>query len=90
MNERLTSLIPPDTKVSDRIKDWLNQFSETTAMIIRAPIDLHLEDKLVRRKSTNFGNFIADVVRHGGVQRRFSERRCDVGLINSGGFRLAG
>jgi 2',3'-cyclic-nucleotide 2'-phosphodiesterase (5'-nucleotidase family) len=88
MNERLTSLIPPDTKVSARIKDWLNRSSETTATIIPAPMCLHLEDKVVRRQSTNFGNFIADVVRHGGVQRRFSERRCDVGLINSGSFRL--
>jgi 2',3'-cyclic-nucleotide 2'-phosphodiesterase (5'-nucleotidase family) len=89
MNERLTSLIPPDPNVSARIKDWLNRSSETTATIIRAPVPLHLEDKVVRRQSTNFGNFIADVVRHRGMSGRFSsERQCDVGLINSGSFRL--
>jgi 2',3'-cyclic-nucleotide 2'-phosphodiesterase (5'-nucleotidase family) len=88
MNERLTSLIPPDKKVSARIKDWLNRSSETTAPIIRAPMPLHLEDKVVRCESTNFSNFIADVVRHGGMSRRLGARRCDVGLINSGSFRL--
>lgn len=87
-NERFSDVIPEDPNVAERIRKWLNHSGEGNERIARAGIHLCLQDKVIRRKSTNFGNFVADIVR--GVYQPLDPIRVesDIGLINGGSFRL--
>lgn len=42
-------------------------------------IDLESQDSIIRREETNFGNFIADLMR--------TEYATDFAIVNSGSFR---
>jgi 5'-nucleotidase, C-terminal domain len=55
------------------------------APIIRAPQTLLVRDNYVRRSSTNFGNLVADIL--AGQLKEPTSRR-DIGIINSGSFRI--
>ena len=66
------------------MNEWIGITGETKEPIIIAPADLNLEDKVVRRQSTNFGNFAADLVRGKTTLRNPARPIADVGLINSG------
>lgn len=55
------------------------------APIIKAPQTLLVRDNDVRRSSTNFGNLVADIL--AGKLRELTSR-CDIGIINSGSFRI--
>ena len=81
-------LLPAKQSVVDRISYWNSQSKHSDRTITVATIDWIVEDATVRRFSTNFGNFIADIVR-GGVSRTESTRReAEIGFINSGSFRI--
>jgi hypothetical protein len=55
------------------------------APIIRAPQTLLVRDNDVRRSSTNFDNLVADIL--AGQLKEPTSRR-DIGIINSGRFRI--
>lgn len=52
------------------------------------PKKMVLEDRMIRRYSTNFGNFVADVIRGMPLLRDPRTKEAELGLINSGCFRL--
>jgi 2',3'-cyclic-nucleotide 2'-phosphodiesterase (5'-nucleotidase family) len=81
-------LVEEDPEVRKEIDKWLSRAPESSAPILRVPTTLHLTDELVRRQSTNFGNFVADVVSGRTRLRDRSRIPADVGLVNGGSFRL--
>jgi hypothetical protein len=83
----IVDLITPDQNVVDVIEKWIAKSPYSTDPIFIAHEDLEITDKYVRSKSTNFGNFVADVVR--GLEGiRDSEKIAEIGLINGGSFRI--
>jgi len=86
--EGLITAVPEEPEVRRQILFWLSRSSETTHTIIEAPVTFSLEDKIIRRQSTNFGNLIADILRGVLSLRDLSRQPADVALINSGCFRL--
>jgi 2',3'-cyclic-nucleotide 2'-phosphodiesterase (5'-nucleotidase family) len=81
-------LIPSNAKLHNRIRSWNKKSKHSEAPIIIAPVELVLEDARVRRCSTNFGNLTADIMRGHLALRAPSRLEADVGLINSGSFRI--
>jgi 2',3'-cyclic-nucleotide 2'-phosphodiesterase (5'-nucleotidase family) len=78
-------LIPEDPVVKNLIEGVRPSKSAIMAPIIRAPQTLLVRDNDVRRSSTNFGNLVADIL---AGQLREPTSRCDIGIINSGSFRI--
>jgi 2',3'-cyclic-nucleotide 2'-phosphodiesterase (5'-nucleotidase family) len=87
-NENFIQIVPEDQEVRRLIKFWLGRSHENTDPIIKCPRDLVVEDRHVRRGSTNFGNLIADIICGVPPFGNLSQREACVGLINSGSFRL--
>jgi hypothetical protein len=56
-------LVAPDQHVQDKIEYWIGQSEYSPIELITAPVDLKITDLAVRRTSTNFGNFVADLIR---------------------------
>jgi len=82
-------MVPEDKEVMQLIEQWLNQSRESSSPIIAAPKTIWLEDQGLRTGSTNFGNFVADIVR--GLPALLCDPKREeghIGLINSGTFRL--
>jgi len=81
-------LLDEDAEVRKVIESWLSRSPESTTTILKAPVKLDVADELVRRESTNFGNFAADVV-SGRARLRHKDRApASVGLLNGGSLRL--
>lgn len=74
-------LVPEDRKIRQAIAGWVDEYPGGSAVIATTPVELTIRDKMVRSGSTNFGNFVADVVRS-------SSTNVDIGLVNGGSFRL--
>jgi 2',3'-cyclic-nucleotide 2'-phosphodiesterase (5'-nucleotidase family) len=89
MHPIFIEMLPEDEEITKVIKHWLNKSRVSSSQIIVAPEDLILEDQIIRRKSTNFCNFVADIVR-GLPLLPFDLKRekADIALINSGVFRI--
>lgn len=87
-SEAFRRLVAPDPVVHARIRAWNARCSHSEAPLTTAPEELFLEDRDVRRFSTNFGNFIADMFRGFPVTHPRVLNEADVGLINSGSFRI--
>jgi 2',3'-cyclic-nucleotide 2'-phosphodiesterase (5'-nucleotidase family) len=86
--EWFTRTVPPDPNVQELIERWSAKAIDSQSPIVTAPEDLLLEDNTVRRYSTNFGNLIADIVRGIPWAGEASHTEAEIGLINSGSFRL--
>jgi hypothetical protein len=78
-------LIPQDPAVKKLIEGVRPSKSAIMEPIIGAPQTLLVRDNDVRRSSTNFGNLVADIL---AGQHREPTSRCDIGIINSGSFRI--
>lgn len=87
-NKNFIKIVPEDNETRGRIKHWLDKSKEASTPIIKSPRELIVEDRYVRKESTNFGNLIADIVRGAYPLGDFSRNPSEVGLINSGSFRL--
>ena len=74
-------LVSEDRNVRQAIDGWVDQYPGGRTVIATTPVELIIRDKMVRSWSTNFGNFVADVVRS-------SSANVDVGVVNGGSFRL--
>lgn len=81
-------LVAPDSVVQTRIRDWNARCAHPNTRLAVAPEELILEDRIVRRFSTNFGNFVADLFRGFPVSHPKVLEEADVGLVNSGSFRI--
>ena len=81
-------VVPEDALIRRVIDKWLQKSPESSTPILLSPVEFELEDAMVRKGSTNFGVFAADIVRGGRNLRGASRHPSEIGLINSGGFRL--
>ena len=81
-------VVPEDALIRRVIDKWLQKSPESSTPILLSPVEFELEDAMVRKGSTNFGIFAADIVRGGRNLRGASRHPSEIGLINSGGFRL--
>ncbi len=70
------------------IDAWLQKFPEPVTPILRSPLELELADTAIRCRSTNFGNFVADIMAGRRRDRNPQRPRADVAVINGGAFRL--
>ncbi len=86
INKGLLKLVPPDKVVEDFIASKVPSSSSTPSLFV-APDDLEIDDKTVRRRSTNFGNLVADFMR-GLYEKHKPDRLCEISVINSGSFRI--
>lgn len=89
MHPIFIKMLPEDKEITKIIKHWLDKSRVSSSRIIAASEGLSLEDQLIRKESTNFGNFVADIVR--GLPGFFFDPKreeADIGLINSGVFRI--
>jgi 2',3'-cyclic-nucleotide 2'-phosphodiesterase (5'-nucleotidase family) len=81
-------LVPPTRATAQRIQRALDASPEHRETLLTAPCLLETGDEGCRSRSTNFGNFVADVMR-GTLRQRDSGRiEADVGFVNGGSFRL--
>ena len=81
-------LVPEDAAVRALIHRWLDASPESSQPILSSPVVFNLEDRLVRRQSTNFGSFVADIVSAKRNLRGAAREKTAVGLVNAGSFRL--
>lgn len=81
-------LVAPDPAVHSRIRNWNARCVHSEVPLAIAPEELILEDRIVRRFSSNFGNFIADMFRGSLISHPTILEEADVGLVNSGSFRI--
>jgi 2',3'-cyclic-nucleotide 2'-phosphodiesterase (5'-nucleotidase family) len=81
-------VVPEDPRIRQLIEKWLQKSPEPSTPIVLSPVEFELEDGTVRKRSTNFGNFVADIVRGSRNRRNASRTQAQIGLLNSGGFRL--
>lgn len=81
-------LVPEHPGARATIDSWLARSPECTAPILRSPVRFVLADAEVRRRSTNFGNFVADVLSGRRKDRNPARAVADFGLVNGGSFRL--
>jgi 2',3'-cyclic-nucleotide 2'-phosphodiesterase (5'-nucleotidase family) len=79
-------LVPADPDVTRYVEQWRPDSYHDPATVAVAPETWELGDEIVRRRSTDFGNLVADVFR--GALAADLARRCDVGLVNAGSFRI--
>jgi 2',3'-cyclic-nucleotide 2'-phosphodiesterase (5'-nucleotidase family) len=74
------------------IDKWIRRSGISCRAIWTSSLELHLDDALLRKGSTNFGNFVADVVRGAPHLAAYLPSRPlgsqDVGLFNSGAMRI--
>jgi 2',3'-cyclic-nucleotide 2'-phosphodiesterase (5'-nucleotidase family) len=82
------NVVPEDPRMRQLIDKWLQKSPEPSTPILLSPVEFELEDGTVRKRSTNFGNFAVDVVRGSRNRRNASRTQAQIGLLNSGGFRL--
>ena len=75
--------VEPDRQTTEVIREWLIRSKTSSAPIIEVPFKLDLEDSQTRRRSTNFGILVADIMR-----RESSNDPADLGLMSGGTFRL--
>jgi 2',3'-cyclic-nucleotide 2'-phosphodiesterase (5'-nucleotidase family) len=81
-------LVPRAGATAEKIQRSLDASPEHRQVMLRAPCLLETGDEGCRSRSTNFGNFVADVMR-GALRKRDPDRiEADVGLVNGGSFRL--
>jgi 2',3'-cyclic-nucleotide 2'-phosphodiesterase (5'-nucleotidase family) len=70
------------------IRHWLDASPEHREVLLQAPVLLETNDEACRSRSTNFGNFVADVI-SGRLRKRKPDRiETAIGLVNGGSFRL--
>jgi 2',3'-cyclic-nucleotide 2'-phosphodiesterase (5'-nucleotidase family) len=81
-------LVAEQPEVRATIEHKLAQSPESTTPIMKAPVPFVIADAQVRRRSTNFGNFVADILSGRRKERNPTREETDIGLVNSGGFRL--
>jgi 2',3'-cyclic-nucleotide 2'-phosphodiesterase (5'-nucleotidase family) len=81
-------LVPQDLSIKQKIAHWLNRSTESSVVITNAPCLLEGEDNVIRRYSTSLGNLVADMVRGHFVVSVGTREENQVGLINSGSFRI--
>jgi 2',3'-cyclic-nucleotide 2'-phosphodiesterase (5'-nucleotidase family) len=86
--------VPCSEATKNRIQDWVaraNAESKPVSFAQRigiAPTVLTLQDRAIRRESTNFGVLTAEVLRNCWTWCGHDTPPADVGLINGGTFRL--
>jgi 2',3'-cyclic-nucleotide 2'-phosphodiesterase (5'-nucleotidase family) len=83
-----TRLLPPDVPVQTCIETWNLRSSHLPDQLALTPCEVVLLDCEIRRKSTNFGNFVADVLLGIPTIDRPDRWDADVAIINSGSFRI--
>jgi 2',3'-cyclic-nucleotide 2'-phosphodiesterase (5'-nucleotidase family) len=79
-------LVPPDPDVLTLVQSYQPDASKAGKAILKAPMELIIQDSDVRRFSTNFGNIVADI-----LLGRFDDdpdKSSEVSLMNSGSFRI--
>jgi 2',3'-cyclic-nucleotide 2'-phosphodiesterase (5'-nucleotidase family) len=79
-------LLPADPDVLALVQSYQPEASTAGKVILKAPMELVIQDNDVRRFSTNFGNIVADV-----LLGRFDDdpaKSSEVSLMNSGSFRI--
>jgi 2',3'-cyclic-nucleotide 2'-phosphodiesterase (5'-nucleotidase family) len=81
-------LVEPDQEIEKAIQYWLNGSPEHRATLLYAPEKLETSDDACRSRSTNFGNFVADVISGRARKSNPGRARADIGLVNGGSFRL--
>ena len=81
-------VVPEDPGIRRVIDGWLQKSPESSTPIMLSPVEFKVEDAVVRKQSTNFGTFVAGVVRGARNLRGASRRPSHIGLVNSGSFRL--
>jgi 2',3'-cyclic-nucleotide 2'-phosphodiesterase (5'-nucleotidase family) len=74
-------LVSEDRNIREAIDGWVNGYPGGKTVIATTPVELSIRDQMVRSRSTNFGNLVADIVRS-------SYPRVDIGVVNGGSFRL--
>lgn len=79
-------LAPPDPATLERIRQWVASSPEHSETLIQSPVDIEASDEASRARSTNFGNFVADIVRKAAAVDPTTAPV--VGLVNGGSFRL--
>ena len=77
--------LPRDAAAVERVNGWRRRMpgradDERVVADFGADLRLDARDEVLRRQSTDFGNFVADTIR--------AATRADIALINSGAFRL--
>lgn len=87
-SEEFIRLVEPDEELRSRIRFWGKTCKDSTRSIVKTPVNLRAEDADVRRYSTNLGNLMADIVRGTLPFSRSVSLCADIGLINSGSFRI--
>ena len=89
MNPLFIDMVPENKEVKLAINKWLNESKELLTPIMESPSLLEIEDQKIRKESTNFGNFIADILRGLPLVSSIGNSEfSDVGFINSGTFRI--
>jgi 2',3'-cyclic-nucleotide 2'-phosphodiesterase (5'-nucleotidase family) len=88
MHPGFRKLVDAERATQDRIHYWLDRSPEHREVLVRAPIDLETDDEGSRSRSTNFGNFVADVLAGRARQRNPGRKVADIGFVNGGSFRL--
>ncbi|WP_169740104.1 5'-nucleotidase C-terminal domain-containing protein [Paraburkholderia acidipaludis] len=85
---RLQKLVVAHAPTKRRIEHWLALTKPYVTDLVEAPCTLVIEDSVVRRRSSNFGNFVADVVSGRQLARGGNRQIVDIGLVNAGSFRI--
>jgi len=82
--------VPCSQRTRECIESWTERANADTPFFMKrlaeAPATLTLQDRYIRRESTNFGFLTAELLRN--CLRRGDDTPADVGLINGGTFRL--
>ena len=81
-------LVQEHPQVRTTIEHWLARSPECATPILKAPVPFVIADAEVRRRSTNFGNFVADILSGKRKGRNAAREEIDIAFVNSGSFRL--
>ena len=88
MHPGFQKLVEPDGETNKRIDHWLGKSPEHNKRLLLAPLALETNDEASRSRSTNFGNFVADLMSGRLRHRNTSRVEADIAFVNGGSFRL--
>ena len=71
--------IQPDAALTQALEPYAKQLEGLSGVIGRAEVPIDIREKTVREGESNFGNYVADLMR--------KELQTDIGLVNGGAFR---
>ncbi|MEM5317169.1 bifunctional metallophosphatase/5'-nucleotidase [Paraburkholderia sp. JHI869] len=88
LDTRVRKLVSTHAETQHCIERWTERSRNHIRLITISPCLLELENAVIRRRSTNFGNFVADVISGRQCKRSTNRGFADIGFVTAGTFQL--